>query len=96
MSVAVAGALHYAHRIVARPMGSGGRVDQIRILGQHNVCHALHFGDDDDDDLAWYGIGLLVGVVLLLPSPLRRRSPPPPLRQHGARCGHNAFGSSHA
>ena len=60
-------------------MGSGGRVGQLQILGRHNVCHALHFGDDDDDDIAWYGIGLFVGVVLLLlPSPLRRRSPPRP------------------
>ena len=32
VSVAVAGALHYAHRIVARPMGSGGRVDQNKSL----------------------------------------------------------------
>ena len=59
-------------------MGSGGRVGQLQILGRHNVCHALHFCDDDDDDIAWYGIGLFVGVVLLLPSPLRRRSPPRP------------------
>ena len=59
-------------------MGSGGRVGQLQILGRHNVCHALHFCDDDDDDIAWYGIGLFVGVVLLLPSPLRRRSPPCP------------------